>query len=492
MQSGPAVEVRKSSQATTWYNATILDIVGDQIRVCFEDNIWPKKDVASFLVRQCPKEVSDDDFSPSVDDVVEVSLDATDVNPSGWQQGRVKTIKESFYFIGLSGEKETSRSRDMIVERTALRRLSPAEPLELSALTRRILKVDRELQTWIQTQDSQGCLSHVQSTAKIMVATVVPDVRPPEVLLIGSNSRVELATKLLQQIHFKHQLEMQRWHVNREYFAERLKEAQQWYTAHHSETFSVDPSLVGKIIGKKGENIKLVRETHGVEIDLWDSYENDEKMVRVSGEDAAAVKAAREDLEYKVVKIPVSEDEVGWTLGKGYQTLTDIAKKAELHYARFDDKSSCVEICGLQHQVETAKMLITVHQEYLSVYKDMDQEKLAIQNSFEELEGSGASKGKGGGKKGGGRGGGKGGKAKAQEEEEEEPPRDKGGRGGWKGGKAKASEEADEEPSRGKGGRGGWKGGKTKAPEEAEEEPSRDKGKGGKKGRGRGRKGDGK
>merc|ERR1711920_532326 len=94
----------------------------------------------------------------------------------------------------------------------------------------------------------------------------------------------------------------------------------------------------------------------------------------------------REELEYITVSIPVASEQIGWILGKGFQNITDIAKKTELHYARFDDKTKSLQLCGLRHQVEDAKMLISVHREYLQVYQDMDEEQSAIQESFDQLD----------------------------------------------------------------------------------------------------------
>merc|ERR1712084_80054 len=98
----------------------------------------------------------------------------------------------------------------------------------------------------------------------------------------------------------------------------------------------------------------------------------------------------------------MGEDQIGWILGKGFQNITDIAKKTELHGARFDDNNKSLELCGLRQQVEDAKLLISVHKEYLQVYQDMDEETVAIQESFEKLNNASGfpRKGKRGGKGG--------------------------------------------------------------------------------------------
>merc|ERR1712087_776030 len=124
--------------------------------------------------------------------------------------------------------------------------------------------------------------------------------------------------------------------------------------------------------------------------------------VTITGDSEVSIKKAREELEYITVSIPVASEQIGWILGKGFQNVTDIAKKTELHYARFDDNSKSLELCGLRQQVEDAKLLISVHREYLQVYQDMDEETTAIQESFDKLDNASGypRKGKWGGKGG--------------------------------------------------------------------------------------------
>merc|ERR1712190_260638 len=104
------------------------------------------------------------------------------------------------------------------------------------------------------------------------------------------------------------------------------------------------------------------------------------------------VKKARDELEYIIVKIPVEAEQVGRILGKGFHNILEITKKTELHFARFDDKSHSLELCGLRHQVEDAKLLISAHRDYLPVYQDMDEEQTQIRQSFNELSSGGKSK----------------------------------------------------------------------------------------------------
>ncbi|CAK9068370.1 unnamed protein product, partial [Durusdinium trenchii] len=250
---GTPVEVRKHQKSTTWYSGELIDINGeDSIKVRFEDDIWEPREVPPSSVRRVP-EGATDDFDPQIDEVVEVLLPATESTPSGWGLGTVKTIKNSFYFITFDPTQKGKQ--DLIVERSALRRSSQEEQLDVSTMLRKLLPVEADLHSWIKSQDSSGCLSHVQHKCNLLVANCTNvesgSQKDPEVLLIGGHKEVRLATMLLELIHFKHQIEMQRFHEHRDHLMERLAEAKQWHSAQNQEVFEVDQSLVGRIIGKK-------------------------------------------------------------------------------------------------------------------------------------------------------------------------------------------------------------------------------------------------
>mmetsp|Transcript_63685 Transcript_63685/g.179252 ORF Transcript_63685/g.179252 Transcript_63685/m.179252 type:complete len:476 (+) Transcript_63685:122-1549(+) len=411
---GPAVEVQKNPGSSTWYDATIADVNGSLIRVEFGDEVWPSREVPSDAVRRCPI-IVDEAFAPKISELVEVAVAATETNPSGWTLGRVKKIKnKSFYFVAYEGA-QRERTTECIVERDSIRQVNAETGIDSSNLRRKIIPVDRDLHAWIRSQDSQGCLNDVQIKGKLLTASCThtrPDAKgPPKVALVGDERAVELGAKLLVDIHFKNQIKMQRFHEHREKLMEHLAHWETRNNLQNKEVFFVDSSHVGKIIGKGGEHIKHLREAYEVNINIQDPVGNSRRSnttITITGKTAEAVRKAREDIEYVTEHVPIEPEQVGWIVGKGYQNLIDIQKKADLQHARFDDRAGAIELCGLRHQVENAKLMISLHREYLPVYQDMKEERDTIQAQFSELDEKEGGKGKKGGKKGG-RGGSKGG-----------------------------------------------------------------------------------
>jgi len=449
---GQTVEVRKSAESATWYIASVVDVAKDLVRVSFEKDVWPVKEVPINLVRMAPPASDNENFSPKVDDKVEVHVPATESSPPGWSQGRVKTIKsKDFYFVTF--ESAHRAMQDTIVERESLRRPSSSPALDPSTLTRKLIPVERGLHGWISSDDSKGCLTNVAAKASLLAAACTSGTRAsPKVLLIGDARAVHLAEKLLVDIHFKNQMKMQLFHEQREYYMRQLKWYEEWNGGSHKEVFTVDSSFAGKIIGKGGENVRRIRDEFGVEVKVVASQHDwNETVVTVTGESAEDVKKARDQMEYVHCRIEIEPDQVGWIVGKGYSNLHDIQTKAELQYVRFDDKTSSIELGGLRQQVEDAKLMVSVHRGYLDVYRDMSNEQRTLSQQFAELDRSKGGKGKGGGRSGRGRGRGRGGADEEEDDEDEaenRPPL-RGGRGGGQEGGGKG----------GKGGKGGGGGG---------------------------------
>uniref|UniRef100_A0A7S1L6X3 K Homology domain-containing protein n=1 Tax=Alexandrium catenella TaxID=2925 RepID=A0A7S1L6X3_ALECA len=406
MRSGLYVEIQKTPESTTWYNGYVVDIEGENIRVEFEDDVWPADDYPTTSVRRCPSVRSGESWTPKVDEPLEVLVPATESSPSGWALAQLKKIKQkSFFFVALEGL--LKGPQDMIVEREGVRRVSTEPTIAASGLVRKLVAVDRELHSWLRSQDSIGCLNDVQIKGKLLLASCThyrPNAKgSPKVTLVGDEHSVALGEKLLVDIHFKHQITMQRFHTHRDRLMEYLSQKENHYKGQFKETFTVDASFVGRIIGKKGENIKRIREVHEVNVLIQDPQEDERwnvTTITVSGEQEEPVQKAKEEMEYIVVKVPIDPQQVGWIVGKGYQNLTDIATKTGLCSSRFDDQSSSIELCGLRHQVEDAKMMISVHRDYLLVYQDMSEERRNIEKGFEELDELKGGKGKKGGKGG--------------------------------------------------------------------------------------------
>lgn len=390
-----AVEVRKSATSNVWYNATLVDASEKGVRVSFEGQVWPTQQFSFDCVRRPPPAHQTQGFDPQVDSAVEVLHPATEEAPSGWQLGRVTDIKNKcFYFVTFEATQRSAGERSpppRIVELGSLRKASATTSIEAKEMTRRQVPVDKILHEWIRSEDFAGCLQDVQLKSGLLAVSCSHATDPaakgqPKISLLGDAHAVDLGEKLLRDVHFKHQALMQHFNEQREKMLAHLRELQEQWNTQKKECFAVETQFVGRIIGKEGSNIKRIREEYDVEIWVPKESHSEETWITVTGKTAEAARKAREEMEFMTVKIEVEPGQVGFFIGKQYGNLREISEKCELAYARFDDKTSSIELCGLSNQVEAAKMMIMVHRDYLPVYKDMGQERDDIQAQFAELD----------------------------------------------------------------------------------------------------------
>lgn len=309
---------------------------------------------------------------------------ASSTNPKGWSLGRVKVIKNGYYFIGF--RRSQNSQQDVIVERHALRPASGEGPLDTARLARRLLQVMPRLHAWVRSEASAGCFGHVRARCGLLVCTWRDSdaTTAPEVVLVGEGRAVDLAEKLLERFHFPYQVKMQVAQSRIKDLSAQLEEHRSLRGSMRTEVFTVDSAFVSMAMGRQGERLRQVRLRHGVEVRIQPDSEKRVKFT-VSGQREEDVAAARDQLEFVVVSIPVEEENVGWILGHLKQNIAEIASETKLSYARFSRETQSLELMGLRSQVDDAKLLISVHCDYRPVYEEMKRERELLRRSFDSL-----------------------------------------------------------------------------------------------------------
>jgi len=233
-----------------------------------------------------------------------------------------------------------------------------------------------------------GCLTQVRMKSGLLNACAQATRDGSRIIvLVGEASAVELGRKLLNDVHLKHQAEIQRCQDKVLRLQDKLAECEERARDTRAE-FGVEDSLVGRIIGKNGSTLKSAQERFGVRIEVLSRRppaEPNKRIVRIIGQRAEQVEEARRSIEFVQVSVPLQKDEIGWILGKGFRNIQDVARKADLLYARFNPDKEALELCGLRDSVESAKMLIETHADYLQVYQEMDEEVVGLNQSFDAL-----------------------------------------------------------------------------------------------------------
>jgi len=450
--------------------------------VSYEGDVWPEEELSASRVRKPTKSDPEDleSFDPKVGDEVELRLEATDHSPAGWSAAVVKNIKHDFYFVARVSS-AGSGSAEAIVEHSMLRPIPTRHGLEASSLSSGVCKVPAQLESWVNTPDASGCLSHIEEQTGLLC--IKPE--KSRLKLVGPAASIKRAQMLLE-VHMKHQAQIQSFQDMREKKLNALEVRRNKIEGSgykHSVEIKVDPIFIPRVIGKNGESIKALQEKYDVSIRILDdARDEDERAIRIFGNTEESIESARQEVEYIEEAIPIEPQMNSWILGRGGKTIQDIKANSGIFSAKLDRNREQLLICGTKTTVEDAVALFETHIMYYPVFSQMDEEIEQIITQLEEYGDHNARrevtefdyddpKGKGGSRKPG-QGGGKDGRGKGKGKEEDKaatrPARTRG-KGGGKASEWDAGDDGEAEykessrPVGSKGGRGGGRSNKTSA-----------------------------
>merc|ERR1719265_481834 len=106
---------------------------------------------------------------------------------------------------------------------------------------------------------------------------------------------------------------------------------------------------MGRVICKKGENIKRVEKLWGVKID------KKEHDLHVEGAPQAVAQACAE-LQVAVESVPVDPSMMGWVCGKGLKTLNFLQEISGVLHMQPNREDGLIEVFGREDQLDDAKL----------------------------------------------------------------------------------------------------------------------------------------
>ncbi|CAE8713888.1 unnamed protein product [Polarella glacialis] len=379
---GSPLEVRLSTGvgSQTWYEATFRDLTaGGSILLCVSCIAGSRElEVNANQVRLLPagppagtgqeataSEAADLELLQP-DDLVEIYRPHSQSHPAGWTLGIVRTVRASFLYLSLLG---ASREADLVVRRREVRRpLGHGQLLSSLELLKRIVPIpsnDAELASHLA--ENTGWLQQLRKEASLLSASLLATEHGHGVLLVGDSRSVSLGVKVLNTVHLVCKAEILRCNERLSLLRKQLLELD---THGAREEFGMDDSLVGRLIGKGGQNLQRVQEQFEVNVEVMSerrlSNNPNQVSIRISGASAEAVAEARRNTEFIHMQLPLLDEQVGWILGKDFQTIQEVARKAELVH-----ELKVLELCGLQDNLDSAVLLIETHADYMPIYEEM-------------------------------------------------------------------------------------------------------------------------
>ena len=142
--------------------------------------------------------------------------------------------------------------------------------------------------------------------------------------------------------------------------------------------FSVQPHLMGMIVGVQGVRIKSVSDQCDIDRVVVD---RDLHVIRIVGKYPAEVRKARQMLELRVETVEARDDRTRRILiGKGGVTINDVQRRSGAMSIDVDHERGVVKILGTASAAAAAKVLMEMH---IATLNDLD----AAADDLEELRG---------------------------------------------------------------------------------------------------------
>eukprot|EP00929_Paragymnodinium_shiwhaense_P053726 TRINITY_DN26908_c0_g1_i3.p1 TRINITY_DN26908_c0_g1~~TRINITY_DN26908_c0_g1_i3.p1 ORF type:complete len:344 (-),score=43.54 TRINITY_DN26908_c0_g1_i3:52-1017(-) len=272
------VEVRKNPATTTWYDATLRDVVGHRGVVSFAGSVWPDREVPLASMR-CAALAQGEQAEPfQAGDIIEFRVASSARNPSGWALGCVHDVDGGSLQVSAetkSGAQLFTISADLV------RRPSQEPTLTDLFLTREVVYVESSLQGWLNSPDAWGCIENVRGVVGLSLAgpgcgasgigiSVTTDAAGANifdaVILLGDPEACRRGSMLLQ-VHMMHQLEVEAFHERLRQKKQKLRDLiEKPHDGRCQVSFEVDAALIGRTMGKKGARAQEIEKRFGVEV----------------------------------------------------------------------------------------------------------------------------------------------------------------------------------------------------------------------------------
>jgi len=384
------VEYRKKP-GNVWYEAQLLNVVGDShggfvLHLGFADSVWTPCAVDPSCVRNSA--LPQGDVKLEANEKVEVWTPVTPNSPASWSPARVEKTKADFVYVIPENAKSS-----MIVEKSAIRSpsLEPSYTNMTDNISRHTIPVGDSIGGWATSEDAAGCFSHI--CLKTGLLSMGPDPNDAkQIILLGKDASIRKATMLIE-IHLKHQVQIASFQSSRLKQLNQLEGLKAKVDNMHSLDLHIPQDSIPKIIGTNGANIKKIQDKYQVTIHIYDNHKVDEKgpngevmkCLRIMGKDKDNVEAAKTQVEYVEVSIPVPKEQYGWILGRQGKTIQQLKDKSGVGSLSLRREQETLAIYGTRPTVEDAQAMVEAHMLYYPVFSQMDEEMQQINDSLDHL-----------------------------------------------------------------------------------------------------------
>lgn len=169
----------------------------------------------------------------------------------------------------------------------------------------------------------------------------------------------------------------------------RLKVQTNYYSTQgevasgHVVELTVNPELVGIVIGKKGANIKKVESESGVS---KVTVEGDSGRIKIVGPDSASVQRAVAALEIVEAKYELSSTQMDFYSKNYAKELGSFKAQSEVSVARLDRATQQIIVIGTKTCVRQALVILETQREYIDLAVKIEEEARVIREQIYTLK----------------------------------------------------------------------------------------------------------
>eukprot|EP00117_Sycon_ciliatum_P034455 scpid49141/ scgid26292/ Fragile X mental retardation syndrome-related protein 1 len=366
MDMGDAVvgclEVEVQGLNGAFYRAFVLDLVENDVVIGFEDNWLPNKRVPVSRIRL--PDHSERQLSWERNEDVEVLSRAKDTEACGWWPAIILDWSRGTEICTI--QYKVDKNFTEVVNVNRLRPPNKNPPLQAESFFKCVIEVPEEVR-----HACEDMALHRDLLVACRASILRGDNKTGTLTLLSTSSDTVTRARMLADLHVRSlQTKVMLKQRGAAAAAASLMGMPQMTRPFPlpeipnnprlvTETFSIEPSLMGLAIGTKGSNIQQCRSMPGIH-----SIEVNEHTCtfKITGNTTREVLDARKRLEYHCEVVYIPKAYTGRVIGKNGQKIQEIVAKSNVLRVSIgsEDENGQVpfQFTGLKESVETAKIVL--------------------------------------------------------------------------------------------------------------------------------------